>query len=430
MTGGIPIDVVGVAVGILLYSFVCLTLSLLLVCLLWSFGERWTYVALLTIFTSISTLASIIQQFHYALAWKSVKQAQYSKAVESLSNPSLSFGGAAQIVDVILYWIQFYCYNVMSLMVLFWAVALFQASWNLRTAHLGDWSLHIGFISKLFGVLFPFLVVGLGNCDPILKLPTLNFILQTITMFFNLTAGGILLAMILYKYIKTRRLTIRHTGHSHWWASCNSKDRSTQPTTGDALEALESPTSHPSVYDRALIIRFSIGFILLAAFETAIIVFAILQSGDYKRIAAAGRPDNSESGATIDILLFIPGVTASLVTFLVFGTTKSWQQYWNMVRSGCGVHTKLREHNLSLGTHNPNSGLAVHMNSFERIPSNISKQKGARMDVAVETNMSIRFQKPVSLQSSIDEIGVPIQPSHDEVDPSEVAAKNTNVLPV
>jgi hypothetical protein len=54
-------------------------------------------------FTALSTAASIIQQFHYAFAWEVIKQAQFDKAVQSLTTPALGLGGAAQIVDVVLF---------------------------------------------------------------------------------------------------------------------------------------------------------------------------------------------------------------------------------------------------------------------------------------------------------------------------------------
>lgn len=96
-------------------------------------------VTLLAMFTCISTLGSISQQLHYATSWEKIKQAQYNKAVESLTNPSLGFGGAADITDVVLYWIQFYCYNVMSLMVLFWYVSLRHCHWQVLMVSLGPW---------------------------------------------------------------------------------------------------------------------------------------------------------------------------------------------------------------------------------------------------------------------------------------------------
>jgi hypothetical protein len=60
-------------------------------------------VTLLCFFTAVSTVASIIQQFHYAFAWKVIKQAQFDKALQSLTTPALGLGGAAQMVDVVLF---------------------------------------------------------------------------------------------------------------------------------------------------------------------------------------------------------------------------------------------------------------------------------------------------------------------------------------
>jgi hypothetical protein len=74
--------------------------------------DRLVDVTLLCSFTLLSTVASIIQQFHYAFAWETIKQAQFDKAVQSLTVPALGLGGAAQIVDVALFDIRkfiFYC---------------------------------------------------------------------------------------------------------------------------------------------------------------------------------------------------------------------------------------------------------------------------------------------------------------------------------
>jgi hypothetical protein len=122
MGGGIPNGAVGASVAVLIYSFLCLTCSSLVVGLLLSYGEKWTCklyirslnleqkltaylidVTFLCFFTALSTVASIIQQFHYAFAWEVIKQAQFNQAVQSLTTPALGLGGAAQIVDVVLF---------------------------------------------------------------------------------------------------------------------------------------------------------------------------------------------------------------------------------------------------------------------------------------------------------------------------------------
>ena len=157
MGDGIPNGAVGASVAVLIYSFCCLTASSLVVGLMLSYGENWTCklsilplisqcqtvadylvdVTLLCFFAAISTVASIIQQFHYAFAWEVIKQAQFDRALQSLTTPALGLGGAAQKVDVVLFVIrgfiqppisnpransqaEYYCYNVMSLNILFW----------------------------------------------------------------------------------------------------------------------------------------------------------------------------------------------------------------------------------------------------------------------------------------------------------------------
>jgi len=72
-------------------------------------------------------------------------------------------------------------------------------------------------------------------------------------------------------------------------------------------------------------------------FEAAIVIFTLFQASNNASLAASGGPNHSVQNAIADILFFIPGVTASLVVFLVFGTTKSWRQYRDLVVSACGI---------------------------------------------------------------------------------------------
>jgi len=63
-------------------------------------------VTILCISTALSTVTSIIQQFHYVFAWEVIKQAQFEQAVESLTTPSIGLGGSAQDVDLVLFRIR------------------------------------------------------------------------------------------------------------------------------------------------------------------------------------------------------------------------------------------------------------------------------------------------------------------------------------
>jgi len=77
-------------------------------------------------------------------------------------------------------------------------------------------------------------------------------------------------------------------------------------------------------------------------FEVAIIIFSIFQVRSSERLVSSGAP-NFEIGAAIsEIMFFVPGVTTSLVVYLVFGTTKSFKQYAELVKGCCGLRRKLQ----------------------------------------------------------------------------------------
>lgn len=90
-------------------------------------------------------------------------------------------------------------------------------------------------------------------------------------VFTSLSMGSILLILILYKYMKTRRLVMGYSRRGRWWASGSSKDRSRatrdlsqQGTVESTVESGGVSTTRRSIYDRSLVIRFSIGFVILA----------------------------------------------------------------------------------------------------------------------------------------------------------------------
>ncbi len=114
-------------------------------------------------------------------------------------------------------------------------------------------------------------------------------------------------------------------------------------------------------------------------FEIAIIVFTLFQANNNTSIAASGAPNYSISNTVSDIVLFIPGVSASLTTFLVFGTTKSWRQYRDLVLGGCGMKRKLIEKRVQRSEEaNRDQGLEFRrLDSLPGRPSEEIKRKEA-----------------------------------------------------
>ena len=131
--------------------------------------------------------------------------------------------------------------------------------------------------------------------------------------------------------------------------------------------------------------------------------------------ARAGEPDFSVHGAISDILFFIPGVTTSLVTYLVFGTAKSWTQYRDLVVGGCGLRKKIREHRGKP----PSIGDNSRGFEFERLPTLPNRQSD---DSAVKER---EVMSRVRMFSSDSKYTLPN--TLDINKPLPVARANTNV---
>lgn len=84
-------------------------------------------------------------------------------------------------------------------------------------------------------------------------------------------------------------------------------------------------------------------------------------------LAASDGPDLSISRTMTDLIQYIPGVTASFICFLVFGTTKSWSQYMDLIM--CRAARRRRK----ARSHPPLSG-------FSDIPTFAPHQSVSSMD--------------------------------------------------
>ncbi|KAB8294840.1 hypothetical protein EYC80_006801 [Monilinia laxa] len=316
-------------------------------------------------------------------------------ALKAVDLPALGFAGVGNSVDLVLYTIQFYSYNVMALMVLFWAVNLFCGSWEIRANFLGGLLReHISLISKLFAITIPALLIGLGHAPLVLTSLVATFLLSNFTMLVSLSIGSILMVLILYKYIKTRRLLFEHEKRNGWWGSSGTATASDMIATGhgnanasgsvnDIGNGNHTSTGR-SLYDRALITRFTIGFVILLTLEVVLIVFSLNSERNFQRLAKSSSPDFSIPGCITDIILFIPGVTTSLLVFLVFGTAKSWRQYQDLIISGCGLRTKFPKSKRRgvIGSGDDEQGT-----EFQRLPSMATKVPTPGEQAVLEAKM-------------------------------------------
>lgn len=77
--------------------------------------------------------------------------------------------------------------------------------------------------------------------------------------------GSLLLALILYKYIKTRRLVSGYAKRGKWWASDDRSQRDVgADNTAETVTTGNTTNSRRSIYDKALVTRFTLGFVIMA----------------------------------------------------------------------------------------------------------------------------------------------------------------------
>jgi hypothetical protein len=76
--------------------------------------------------------------------------------------------------------------------------------------------------------------------------------------------------------------------------------------------------------DRSIIFRFTIAFGLLTALNILNLTFQVASISAAKNPFHDKTPDYSTSGAVSDVLIFIPGVSCSMIAWAIWGTTKQY----------------------------------------------------------------------------------------------------------
>ncbi|KAJ4425151.1 hypothetical protein N0V82_000206 [Gnomoniopsis sp. IMI 355080] len=320
----LPPEATGAAVGVFIYSFICFSLS---VALLWATiaHREWkSYVAMLAFYTSLASLASMAQQLHTYLRWTSIKLAQYDYVRANLGNPELSIAGPSVGVDLVLFYIQFYCYNAEAILVVAWCTQLAYSVYQLQPTR--SVSRYGSYTAKMTAVFLPIIQCILLRNDALQHSLVGFYFVANIIMGFSLAVGIVLLLAILARYVSTRAEVSWHVRYA---------DRSSvNGTVGQnvSLASFTSASGAPlhlrSIYDNWLVVRFTIAFAGLAAYQLVIISSEINFALGNDETASHNTVNLHASNAIADIKSFIPGVSACILAFIVFGTTKAFRDYF------------------------------------------------------------------------------------------------------
>jgi hypothetical protein len=129
----------------------------------------------------------------------------------------------------------------------------------------------------------------------------------------SLLIGSACMILILVRYVHSR----------HLFASLQASDGLSSTATASGVGG---PTAGKIKVDKMLLLRFAIAFAILSAFEVSLILFQFSRQENAPKLAEQDHPDFGLGSTISEILQFMPGVTASLLAFLLFGTTVHFQQ--------------------------------------------------------------------------------------------------------
>ncbi|KAK2028101.1 hypothetical protein LX32DRAFT_591442 [Colletotrichum zoysiae] len=314
----LPQEELATSVGVIIYSLFCLACSFLMAWLVYAHDEELSYIALISYFTGLSTAASVAQQIHTLVRWRDIKFDQFQNAAANVGNPELAISHDSVGIDLVFYYIQLYCYNVETALIFFWAFALVQSIFRLEAAR--SLRKRAACIAKATAILLPALLVGLLRLKSVQKQTATFLLLADSFMAFCMSGSGVLLIIILIKYIYTRRNLLS-------WSVQYGQQSNSSESSNTFVSDSSDWKRRRSIYDNWLVVRFTIGFVAIATYQFFSIIFQVISSRQNSRDFLREGPDLSVDRLHQDLLLFIPGASASLLTFVVFGTTKTFLEY-------------------------------------------------------------------------------------------------------
>lgn len=223
-------------------------------------------------------------------------------------------------------WLSIFTYNVDALLVLFWSIALFIGTWDIKVNASTKKAMSIVF--KTSAVVLPIGMCVACSTDTVQRVPVAYLVAYNFLMATCLTTGSLLVVIVLLKYLQSRNVFTRFFP----------KSTTMSTSLGGRTMSSVATTRTTTGTDKWLIVRFSIIMICLLVFETAQIIYQIVnyERNRHPSRTTAESPNFSAEQAKIDISQDIPGTLPSIIAFLIFGTTAPFRRkYARIIRVIC-----------------------------------------------------------------------------------------------
>ncbi|KAH6640081.1 hypothetical protein BKA67DRAFT_596317 [Truncatella angustata] len=319
----LPAGAEGIAAFALIYSSISWICSALLIWCARLHQEAWSYISLLAYFALISNTGSIVQQSHDITYYRDIVTEQFHRKTTFLQNPELAIANGSYGLDLALYYIQYYCYSVEAMLVMFWAFELAQSVYGLSAKqHLKMALRKVNSAGKVIAVFFPMLTILLLRAPAVQRVFVVFILLADLPLMISLAISSTTMVAILVRYVQSRKQFSNWTPQGNGTTVTNETSTDTIQTTetGHSGNAKKSSRKQ-GLYDRWLMVRFTVAFVVLALFEVTNTLFQLQSVNNNNKDATLIEPDFSLERAKSTFFLFLPGVTPGIFLFLVFGTT-------------------------------------------------------------------------------------------------------------
>ncbi|KAK2002721.1 hypothetical protein LX36DRAFT_211389 [Colletotrichum falcatum] len=269
----LPSAVDAEVIASIVYSIICLLSSFLLVWLLWIHNDRASYIACIAYTTLLITATSVWQQFYDYTWWRDILTEQFYYARENADSAEVQYMRGAQGIKLVLTYIRLFGFTIASSFVFFFALSLAASvyGWFAATPRTMR---TISIIGRILPVVLTTLSIGLLLTPPAQKSFLVYMIIANAQYVLSLLGSAILLLMILFRYINSRRnLTswkVIYGNHGPSLPSTNDGGSKTRSIwAGNSASSRARSRAYSGVgnsnkaYDSWLVIRLSIAFLVL-----------------------------------------------------------------------------------------------------------------------------------------------------------------------
>ncbi|KAI1439126.1 hypothetical protein GGR50DRAFT_2323 [Xylaria sp. CBS 124048] len=332
----LPAGTLGAAVGVLTYTFICLITNVILIWLYWTVYQPFSYIALISYFTLIGTISSIIQQvYNYAL-WNNLQWETLSYIKAHVNNADVIFHNGNFGFMRILAILRYYCYLVEWSYVLVYCTRVTILTSKSVTVKRNTHHI-IVIVGRIMPVVLSAVTIGLLEVPAVQSSFLVYVIVANVQAVLSCAFSIVMLSLVIYRYIRTKlawkrlgNMTRENTGN--FWGRDQNGPSSGTADRKPQMDSIADDAQGKVFDDDWVVVRLSIAVLLISALVVASTTTHLPQRENVWRESKADTPDLSAHHARGSITGYIPGVTPSLAIWIVFGFTKEFRQImWDAI---------------------------------------------------------------------------------------------------